>query len=50
MWSGTSQNTPFHVFNVTLVFPALAGKANIRVTWSGSEGKVIGKHKGLGLE
>lgn len=40
MWLGASRNTAFHVLNATLAFPALAGKAKIRVTQSGLEQKV----------
>jgi len=47
---GAFQNTASHVLNATLAFPALAGKANIRVTHSGLEGRVTGQNKGLDLE
>lgn len=50
MWLGASRNTAFHVLNATLAFPALAGKATIRVTLSGLEQKVFGQHKGFALE
>lgn len=43
MWLGASRNTAFHVLNATLAFPALAGKAKIRVTQSGLEQKVTGQ-------
>lgn len=50
MWLGASRNTAFHVLNATLAFPALAGKAKIRVTLSGLEQKVTGQGKGFNLE
>lgn len=50
MWLGASQNTAFHVLNATFAFPALARRANIRITQSGLEQKVIGQRKSLDLE
>lgn len=50
MWLGASQNTAFYVLNATCPFPALAGRANVRITQSGLEQKVIGQRKSLDLE